>query len=142
MVAVAAIEAGSPSAWKPLQVEAELQREGGLALVAVTENGNVLGWCCGFVVAGDGELLKIAVHPDHRRGGIARQLLDDFCTGLSEQGAVQLFLEVRSCNRAALQLYVEKAFQETGRRAHYYTDPVDDAVILLRSLKSVGVAPH
>lgn len=136
MVAVTAIETGSPSAWNRQQVIAELQRDAGLSLVAVTENNSIVGWCCGFVVAGDGELLKIAVHSQHRRQGVARQLLVAFCKQLVRQGAQQLFLEVRSSNYAALQLYTENAFLETGRRRHYYSDPVDDAVILLCPLQN------
>ncbi len=140
VAAVAAIEATSPSAWKVQQVEAELQRDSGLVLVAASEDMKIVGWCCGLVAAEDGELLKIAVHPEHRLKGIAGQLLDALCQQMLAQDVAQIFLEVRSHNRGALQLYAGRDFQETGRRRRYFTDPVDDAVILRCALPNSATA--
>lgn len=140
VLAVANIEAASPSAWNVQQVNSELQRDSGISLVAALAEGKILGWCCGFTAVQDGELLKIAVHPGYRLAGIGGQLLDSWCLLMLEQGAEQIFLELRSHNRAALQLYVGRGFQETGRRKEYYCDPVDDAVILVCPLRSVATA--
>lgn len=140
VAAIVALEATSPSAWSLQQIETELQRTSGIALVAVSEKGEILGWCCGFVVAEDGELLKIAVHPARRRKGVAAQLLNDLSRQMVAQGTAQIFLEVRSHNHAALPLYAASGFLETGRRRRYYKDPVDDAVILVRKLVSTAAA--
>ena len=132
VVAVAAIEASSLSLWSREQVAAELQKETGRALVAVASGGEIEAWCCGFQVGADAELLKVTVRPERRRNGIAEALLQELCSQFAEHGMEQMFLEVRSQNYPALQLYAKLGWQETGRRKNYYKEPVDDAVILLR----------
>jgi ribosomal-protein-alanine N-acetyltransferase len=47
-------------------------------------------------------------------------------------GARAAFLEVRSGNASARLLYASLGFDETGRRAGYYHDPEDDAIVLFR----------
>ena len=44
-------------------------------------------------------------------------------------GAVKMTLEVRQSNTAARNLYEKKGFQAVGKRAKYYTQPVEDAVL-------------
>ena len=51
-------------------------------------------------------------------------------------GVVRISLEVRSSNLAARALYRRLAFMETGQRKGYYSQPVEDAVILSRCLES------
>ncbi len=45
-------------------------------------------------------------------------------------GATELLLEVRASNLAALAFYRAQGFVETGRRIGYYTDPIEDAVLM------------
>lgn len=134
--AVATIEASSLSPWSREQVAAELNRKTGLALVAVDSSGELQGWCCGLQAGTDVELLKITVSPARRRKGIGEALLETLASSFTKCDAERMFLEVRSRNSAALQLYAKLGWQETGRRKKYYTKPADDAVILVRSLKN------
>ena len=132
IAAVAAIEANSLSPWSREQVAAELQKETGRALVAGASGGEIEAWCCGFQVGADAELLKVTVKLERRRNGIAEALLQELCFQFAERGMAQVFLEVRSQNYPALQLYAKLGWQETARRKNYYKEPVDDAVILVR----------
>ena len=132
VAAVAAIEAGSLSPWSMEQIAAELQKETGRALVAVASGEEVVAWCCGFQTGTDAELLKVTVQLERRKRGIAEALLQELCFRFTEHGMEQMFLEVRSQNFPALQLYAKLGWQETGRRKNYYKEPVDDAVILVR----------
>ena len=131
---VAAIEACSPSPWSEAAIAAELRRSGGYALVATEENGEVAAWCCGLQVGVEAELLKIAVVPGGRRKGLARSLLTELCSRFTLRGVEKIFLEVRGRNHPALQLYSGLGWRETGRRSSYYSDPVDDAVMLVRRI--------
>ena len=47
-------------------------------------------------------------------------------------GAMRATLEVRASNDDALRFYEGLGFRAAGRRKHYYTNPVEDAVILWR----------
>ncbi|MCF8057378.1 MAG: ribosomal protein S18-alanine N-acetyltransferase [Desulfocapsa sp.] len=134
VAAVAAIEADSPSSWSREQIEAELGKETGCALVAVSSSGRVEAWCCGLQAGPDAELLKVTVRAERRRKGLAEALLQALCSHFAEHDAEQVFLEVRSRNFPALQLYAKLGWQETGRRKRYYNEPADDAIILVRRL--------
>lgn len=131
---VAAIEANCSSPWTMRQVGAECQRKNGLALVASSSSSEVMGWCCGLQVGSEVELLKLAVSPAWRRQGVAQALLLELCHQFAARGGEQVFLEVRSQNIPALQLYTKLGWQETGRRKKYYSGPVDDALIFVGKL--------
>jgi len=91
------------------------------------------GFALGRAIAGEAELLTIAVHPDHRRKGIARDVLSEFLTKAAEQGAQNVFLEVAQPNHAAQALYQAAGFERIGQRKVYYKTPQGahiDALIL------------
>ncbi|MGR3503083.1 GNAT family N-acetyltransferase [Pseudaestuariivita sp.] len=91
----------------------------------------------GRVVLDEVELLTLAVHPDHRRQGLARDLLATFEETARAHGAKTAFLEVRAGNRAANALYAAAGYGETGRRKRYYTLPDgtrDDAILRAKPL--------
>lgn len=71
-------------------------------------------------IAGEAELLTLAVSPDHRRRGTARDLMQDW---MIHENAQIAFLEVASDNHAAQALYLQFGFAETGRRKAYYSRP-------------------
>lgn len=131
---VMGIEAACLSPWSRAQVSEELDKQAGLALVAVTSSGVVRGWCCGLLAALDAELLKIAVCPTLRGQGVATDLFNKLCCVFAARGGEQIFLEVRSQNLSARKFYVKQNFQEAGRRKNYYKEPVDDAIIFVRKL--------
>ena len=95
----------------------------------------VAGYVVAFSIGEDGELLNVAVDPKFRGKGLAGQMLD---AALIEMGARRVrsaFLEVRESNSAARALYKSRGFIEIGRRSSYYRRPVEDALVLRRSLE-------
>ncbi len=134
LATVAAIEASAVSLWSLEQIASELKRKSGISLVAVASNGELQAWCCGFQTGVDAELLKITVNPLVQRLGIGEDLLQELCLLYAKRGARQMYLEVRSQNRPALNLYAKQNFQEVGRRKSYYKEPADDVVILAHRL--------
>lgn len=85
------------------------------------------------VIAGEAELLTLAVDPQARRSGLGRQALDQALRRAVAAGAARVFLEVRADNVPALQLYRQAGFQPVGRRPGYYGAGLD-ALILRRAL--------
>ena len=102
----------------------------------VEEAGAVRGYLIGRDAAGSGEILNLAVDPDHRRRGIARALLDRGLAELARRGADEVFLEVRESNASAQQLYRGAGFRPVGVRADYYRQPREDALVLRLGLGS------
>ncbi|OKL44477.1 ribosomal protein S18-alanine N-acetyltransferase [Pseudovibrio exalbescens] len=72
-------------------------------------------------VAGEAEVLTIAVHPRHRGRGIARKLMHDGIFRLYSERAEVLFLEVDEANTAAVTLYKKLGFKQVGVRKGYYS---------------------
>jgi ribosomal-protein-alanine N-acetyltransferase len=85
-------------------------------------------------VADECHLLDLAVHPDYRRRGIARALLDNVIQELRIEGCRFFYLEVRSSNYAARKLYEKFGFNMVGIRKGYYVNPAEDAVIMMMEL--------
>jgi len=72
------------------------------------------------------EILSIATHPQHRRKGLGRALIREFCSG--NKGDV--FLEVRESDLGAIAFYERLGFKRTGIRHAYYADNGDGAVVM------------
>ena len=95
------------------------------------------GFLLGRAVAGEAELLTIAVAPESRRLGLGRRLVSRFLYQARLRQADRAFLEVSAQNPAAIALYESAGFTPAGRRTGYYRTPEGiriDALILARDL--------
>lgn len=107
---------------------------GGMCFVA-KEGDELYAYVIGILIAPEGEIYRIAVREDKRKRGIGYRLLDFAVKTERGRGLETLFLEVRSQNTAARNLYKAYGFEEISVRKNYYTNPTDDAVIMLRANK-------
>ncbi len=93
-------------------------------------NGILVGFLIGRSAADEFEILNMAVYRAHRRSGIGSKLLESALEFSRVAGSARVYLEVRASNGPAIALYARHGFAECGRRALYYRDPVEDAVLL------------
>lgn len=100
--------------------------------LAVEEKGQILGYCGLLMVLDEGDILNVAVRGDRQREGIGHFLMESLIRLSGELGVKILHLEVRSSNETALRLYERVGFSRDGVRRAYYTDPVEDAVLMTR----------
>lgn len=99
------------------------------------ENGQVVGFCILQPVLDEANLLLMAVHPSQQGKGIGYKLLDASIS-LLKNDPVQIFLEVRESNAAAIGLYEKSGFHQIDLRKNYYpnTDGTKEhAVIMVKS---------
>ncbi len=96
--------------------------------------GVVAGFLMGRIAGDEFEILNMAVSPGNRRQGIGSRLLECALEFSPIAGCARVYLEVRASNESALALYKRHGFTECGRRAGYYRDPVEDALLLSLSL--------
>jgi ribosomal-protein-alanine N-acetyltransferase len=96
----------------------------------------VLGFIAARLVAGELHINNVAVRGECRRLGMARTLLETAINEAVRRGAHAAFLEVRAGNEAAQALYKRCGFRVAGRRAAYYTQPREDALVMSLSLLS------
>ncbi|HZG08941.1 MAG TPA: GNAT family N-acetyltransferase [Allosphingosinicella sp.] len=110
----------------------------GVWLVIARQDAEPLGFALSRVVAGEAELLLLAVRRSAQRRGIGAQLLERFICDAGSRGATKLHLEVRHGN-PAVELYKSAGFREVGRRFNYYrgaAGQVFDALTLARTTNS------
>jgi ribosomal-protein-alanine N-acetyltransferase len=88
----------------------------------------------GYIVAretaGELHINNVAVRSEYRRCGIGAALLNRVLDEARQRKAKAAFLEVRSANHAAQTLYEKCGFKAIARRADYYSDPREDAVVM------------
>jgi ribosomal-protein-alanine N-acetyltransferase len=126
--------AGPAAHWGPAVWEAIFSREAPLRRAWLAEED---GGPAGFLVAlcdAEWELENVAVLAEFRRRGTARALVTQLLSEARQAGAERLLLEVRASNVAALELYRAMGFHQLGRRRDYYSNPTENALILVHSL--------
>ena len=116
--------------WSENSIASELGNIWSYWVVALL-NDAVIGYI-GSQSTDDGEtdVMNVAVHPDHRRKGIAESLIDTLIAELKNRGGHALMLEVRASNAPAIALYEKLGFTQVGCRRNYYRNPREDALIL------------
>lgn len=90
----------------------------------------VLGFTVISLLPPQAELETIAVVAESRRRGLGRQIFHALANELKKAGVREIFLEVRASNRVALGFYRSLGFGQTGLRPRYYSDPVEDALVM------------
>ena len=114
-----AFDAGFGEGWSRSQCAGILPLSGVVLTIARDEQGHVCGFSLQRNVAGESELLLLAVDRSTRRRGIGRQLLDHFIDRGRDDGMTKLHLEVRDGNPATT-MYQAFGFTPAGRRTNYY----------------------
>ncbi|GGI61728.1 ribosomal protein S18-alanine N-acetyltransferase [Acinetobacter vivianii] len=102
----------------------------------VYEQANqVVGFCILQPVLDEANLLLMAIHPSQQGKGLGYALLDDSIQQL-KNNPIQIFLEVRESNSAAIRLYEKTGFHQIDLRKNYYPNPDgsrEHAVIMVKT---------
>jgi ribosomal protein S18 acetylase RimI-like enzyme len=127
------IETGLAHAWTAVRIARHIEHPQSIVLTARIEHG-----CAGFAVMQFAEdsahLNLLAVRPEFRRRGIARQLLSWLHETAVTAGTFVIALELRATSAAAHAFYSALGYRETGRAAAYYQG-VEDAIRMTRDLR-------
>ncbi len=105
-------------AWSAAEIAQLLDGPGGFALLVETDAPLAFILC--RAVAGEAEILTLAVDPAARRRGLARALVEAAAGAARMAGADVMFLEVAHDNLPALGLYEAAGFERAGLRRGYY----------------------
>lgn len=104
-------------------------------------DGEVAGYVVARIVAQQGEIANIAVHPSRHGTGLGGTLLDAAIVAAAAAECEAVWLEVRVSNAPAQRLYASRRFEEIGRRRNYYREPLEDALVLRRAGSSSASVP-
>lgn len=124
--------AASRHPWSVDQLRAEVERAPPDAVLVLEGRERILGYCAYRLVLDEMHLMNLAVRPEARGRGLGRFLLETALARAGREGARRALLEVRAGNDAARALYSDCGFVVLGRRKRYYSDPAEDALVLVR----------
>ncbi len=101
----------------------------------IEKNGQVVGFCILQPVLDEANLLLMAIDPSQQGKGLGFELLQQ-SIALLKNNPVQIFLEVRESNAAAIGLYEKSGFHQIDLRKNYYPNPNgtrEHAVIMVKA---------
>jgi [ribosomal protein S18]-alanine N-acetyltransferase len=124
--------ASYPTPWSRSMFAAELRKPSALALGAYLESGELVGYAFVSRYVDAWHVMNVAVSPEHRRRGVATELLERLFEVTATDQRRGYTLEVRVSNTDAIRLYERLGFQSRGIRRGYYTDNREDALIMWR----------
>ncbi|MEE3380694.1 MAG: ribosomal protein S18-alanine N-acetyltransferase [Succiniclasticum sp.] len=81
-------------------------------------------------VAGEGQVMRVAVDPAARCRGYGRRLTEQLLARAWAEGCTAVTLEVRESNAPAQAVYRRCGFRPAGVRPHYYADNGEGALIM------------
>ncbi|USQ95953.1 GNAT family N-acetyltransferase [Caulobacter sp. RL271] len=125
--------------WTALEFDALLKSPGAFAILGEAgEPAEAKGFVLCRSIAGEAEILTIAVDPAARRRGWGAALVEIAAGIAAETGSESLFLEVAVDNLAAVGLYQATGFAKVGLRKGYYPHPdgAKDALVMRRALNT------
>jgi ribosomal-protein-alanine N-acetyltransferase len=132
--AILAVERASfTNPWTREMYLAELDHQGVAFFYLARDAGRrVVGFCSFWRVLDELHINNLAVLPEYRRQGVASALLARVLEAGASMGSRRATLEVRYSNDAARRLYGGFGFVVAGVRRAYYTNPIEDALVLCR----------
>ncbi len=131
------LELFGADAWNETLVRQEIEGPGRRFVVDVDDSGALTGYAVTMSAGDIVDLLRIAVRPEARRGGLASRLLDELLVDTDD--ASRMLLEVSVTNAEALGFYVARQFSVIDVRPHYYRDG-SEALVMCRWLPGAARA--
>ncbi|OLO26707.1 ribosomal-protein-alanine N-acetyltransferase [Alkalihalophilus pseudofirmus] len=106
--------------------------------VVMELEGVIIGYCGVWLVMDEAHITNIAILSQYRGNKYGETLLLYVMELAKMYGAIKMTLEVRVSNQAAKGLYEKLGFMSGGIRKNYYTDNLEDALVMWAVLKNEG----
>lgn len=104
--------------WTKSQLAQQLEKKN--LNFGIWENQILVSFVCTQRIFPEAEILNIATHPKHQGKGIGKKLLDSLMKQLKNEHFERIYLEVRTSNQRAIDLYESLGFNQIGERPNYY----------------------
>ncbi|MBQ9750879.1 MAG: ribosomal protein S18-alanine N-acetyltransferase [Clostridia bacterium] len=114
----------------------ELLTNEGIGVGMVCRKDGIVCAYGGMMCAVDeGQITNIATHPDHRRQGYGKAVVEALIRYAKNNHLESISLEVRESNKAAIELYSALGFKVEGKRKDFYTKPTEAALVMVLKVK-------
>lgn len=90
----------------------------------------VVGYCGVWIIIDEAHITNIALLPEYRGMKLGEALMARVMEVAREMGAMRVTLEVRVSNERAQNLYRKFGFESGAIRKQYYTDNMEDALVM------------
>lgn len=98
-------------------------------------NDIIVGYIAITYVIDTIDILSIVTMKNYENVGVATLLLEYIFNFAKKNNVNKIFLEVRTSNTKAINLYEKNNFKLISKRKNYYTDTKEDALIYLKEIK-------
>lgn len=98
--------------------------------LVVEDKVEIVGYCGLLMVLDEGDITNVAIKGTRQKEGIGGFLMQSLIRLAGERGITTIHLEVRAGNSGAIRLYERSGFTRDGIRKGYYSDPVEDALLM------------
>jgi len=127
-------KASMPSPWAKELFEEELKRKAAHYFVG-EKDGQVVSYMGYWEAPEEAHIINLAVAPAFRQKGIGFEMMEYCLRFAYNKGARLATLEVRESNTAAQKLYEKMQFRVVAIRKQYYSDNLENAVVMIRELE-------
>lgn len=127
-------ERSFPSPWSYRAFACEILENPIASYIVALAGEKVVGYAGMWVILDEAHITNVAVHPNWRKRGLGRALMQEIMRRAARRGAARITLEVRPSNAAARRLYAALGFTEAGLRKNYYIDNNEDAIIMWKEV--------
>ena len=122
-----------PNPWPRFFFEKDLQN-GNVVAFVIENNGEVIGYSIGLCGERELHITNIAVAVGYQRRGNGQRLVCEMENVAIERGCTFAYLEVRTKNVAAINMYKNLGYDILHTQKRYYIDG-DDAYVMHKELK-------
>ena len=93
---------------------------------------DIIGYYIALFAEDECQLLNITVRLELQKKGFGQLMLKNLFTDCRKKNVINVFLEVRKSNNAAIRLYEKNGFNEIGVRNNYYKNKEgkEDAILM------------
>ena len=112
-------EQNSDYPWSQLQFTTSIENSNNLCY-CISFNGKAVAYLIAMLAKDTADILNIGIDPDLQRRGYGKGLLNHLIKELRKRNIGEIFLEVRSGNKSAIQFYKKQGFKEISVRKNYY----------------------
>lgn len=118
-----------PDGWSAKGFKTEAEKDNGIVLYTLEDNGEISSFLTAYTAIGEADITNVVVNPHYRRKGFAQMLISEL-EKIIPKNTEDIFLEVRESNSPAINLYIKSGFEQIAVRKNFYSNPVENAVIM------------
>lgn len=119
--------------WSESSLSTFFETESALYAICLAD-GELASYCTMLLVFDEVQIINVATAEKYKRQGYAEAVIELTLEEARRRGITSISLEVRESNAPAIALYEKFGFFKAGKRKDFYTDPRENALVMIKSL--------